>query len=69
MIIRSGDVKLDHVIIVMSGECHVETPVMLNYYKLNGGKFLLDLPTVKRPDISRIRKCCGRAMDVEQDKS
>ena len=54
MIIKVGEEKVDHVMIVMSGECFVETEVVLDYYKLTDGRFLLDLPSSARPDISKL---------------
>ena len=55
MIIKVGEETVDHIVIVMSGECVVETPVCLDYYKLQDKRFLLDLPSSTRPDIQRYR--------------
>ena len=55
MIIKVGEETVDHIVIVMSGACVVETPVCLDYYKLQDKRFLLDLPSSTRPDIQRYR--------------
>ncbi|XP_063687372.1 uncharacterized protein LOC134820726 isoform X2 [Bolinopsis microptera] len=53
MIIKVGEETVDHIVIVISGECVVETPVSLDYYKLKDKRFFLDLPSSTRPDIQR----------------
>merc|ERR1719204_1221542 len=53
MIIKVGEETVDHIVIVISGECVVETPVSLDYYRLQDKRFLLDLPSSTRPDIQR----------------
>lgn len=55
MIVRVGEETVDHIVIVISGECFVETKVALDYYKLRDGRFLLDLPSATRPDLQRYR--------------
>ena len=56
MIIKVGEETVDHIVIVISGECVVETPVSLDYYRLQDKRFLLDLPSNTRPDIQRYRE-------------
>merc|ERR1719204_312541 len=53
MIIKVGEETVDHIVIVIPGECVVETPVSLDYYRLQDKRFLLDLPSSTRPDIQR----------------